>query len=272
MSRRLHPSLNILAWATVGFLYLPLLAVALYSFNASRGMLWGGFSYEWYERLFVYHADSRIDVTQLLVATRNTLILATVSTLIATILGTAVALGLRTALPRWLHYSATGLVMLPVAAPDIILAATMVAMRQGFGLLDVGMAAMVVGHVTFQISFVILVVQARLAQIGNTQEEAARDLYASSGDVLRRILLPQLFSAIAAGAMLAFTLSLDDFVISFFTASPASATLPLIIQAAIKRGVAPEIHALSTLVLFVTVLFVIALSRFYQPHLPTHGS
>jgi spermidine/putrescine transport system permease protein len=124
-----------------------------------------------------------------------------------------------------------------------------------------GLLTMIVAHVTFQIAFVALVVQSRLATIGRTLEEAARDLYADTWILLRRVMLPLLMPGIVAGAMLAFTLSLDDFVISFFTAGPDSTTLPIFIFASVRRGVTPEIHALSTLIFLVTVLLVIGIER-----------
>jgi spermidine/putrescine transport system permease protein len=115
--------------------------------------------------------------------------------------------------------------------------------------------------VTFQMAFVALVVHGRMATIGRTIEEAARDLYADTPYLLRRVLLPLLLPGIAAGAMLAFTLSLDDFVISFFTAGPDSTTLPIFIYASVRRGVTPEIHALSTLIFLATVVLVLGLER-----------
>jgi spermidine/putrescine transport system permease protein len=118
--------------------------------------------------------------------------------------------------------------------------------------------------VTFQIAFVALVVRARIATIGPEAEEAARDLYASTGYVLRRVLLPLLWPAILAGGLLAFTLSVDDFVISFFTSGPESVTLPLYIYASVKRGVSPELHALSTLVFLATVALVLVLQMVLQ--------
>jgi len=118
---------------------------------------------------------------------------------------------------------------------------------------------MIIAHVTFEISFVALVVRARLATIEPEIEEAARDLYAGSGDVLRRVLLPLLAPGIVAGGLLAFTLSLDDFVISFFTSGPGSATLPIYIFSSLKRGISPEIHALSTIIFVVTAGLAVAL-------------
>ncbi len=154
---------------------------------------------------------------------------------------------------------------IPVVIPDIILAASLVVM---FGLLrmvssifEPGLLNMIIGHITFQIAFVTLVVRSRLVSIGREVEEAARDLFASNWYLLRRVMLPLLMPGIVAGALLAFTLSLDDFVISFFTAGPESQTLPLYIFAAVRRGVTPQIHALSTLVMLVTVVLVVLMER-----------
>jgi spermidine/putrescine transport system permease protein len=121
---------------------------------------------------------------------------------------------------------------------------------------------MIIGHITFQIAFVALVVRSRLVTIGRDIEEAARDLFATTPYLLRRVTIPLLLPGIIAGAMLAFTLSLDDFVISFFTAGPDSVTLPIYIYAAVRRGVTPQIHALSTLIVLVTVILIIGMERF----------
>jgi spermidine/putrescine transport system permease protein len=264
MRGRLHPLCAAIGWATIAFLYLPLLAITVWSFNDSRGLAWKGATLGWYSHLVADHPDSRIDRTALVGAAGNTLALAAISTVIATVLGTLLALGMRQRWPRWARRGIEATVMLPVVSPDIIIAAALVALRQTWGWFGPGLAGMVIGHVTFQISFVALVVGARLSQLGSAQEEAARDLYAGGIAVVRRVLLPQLWPAIAAGAMLAFTLSLDDFVISFFMSSPTSTTLPLLIQASAKRGLAPEISALSTLILFATVLLVLAGIRLHR--------
>lgn len=243
------------ALGALAFLYLPMLAVALFSFNETRhGLSWGGFTLDWYARL---GQDPAI-----LEAARNTFLLAGVSTLLATLLGTLFALGLerhpfapraRAFLEDVLH--------LPVVTPDLILAAALVVafsfLRNLSGLFEPGFLAMVIGHVTFQVAFVALVVMSRLRSLPKELDEAARDLYATYPDYLRRVLLPLLTPGIVAGAMLAFTLSLDDFVISFFTAGPTSQTLPLIIYASTRRGITPEIHAVSTLVFFLTLVLVL---------------
>jgi len=251
--------LTVPAYAALVFLYLPMLAVGVFSVNAGRhGFGWKGFTLEWYGRL--------LQNSQVLEATRNTLILAVVSTVVATVLGTVLAIGMsRFPWPRRWRGFLDFAVYLPVVTPDIIFAAALVV---AFGLLravsaafNPGLLTMVIAHVTFQIAFVALVVHSRLVTIGRTLEEAARDLYADTPYLLRRVMLPLLMPGIVAGAMLAFTLSLDDFVISFFTAGPDSTTLPIFIYASVRRGVTPELHALSTLIFLATVLLVLGLER-----------
>lgn len=255
--RRLRPLHLGLVGLAVALLYLPILAVAVYSVNASRiGLVWRGFSLDWYARLLGHGA--------ILDAAWNTLVLAVVSTLVATLLGTLLALGLeRYPWSARTRRALDAAVDLPVITPDIVFAAALVvalaALRSlwpGFG---PGMAAMILGHVTFQIAFVTLVVRSRLVLIGPTVMEAARDLYASPAFLLRRVTLPLLGPGIAAGAVLAFTLSLDDFAISFFTAGPKSNTLPIYVYASVRRGLSPELHALSTAIVLVTAALVLGL-------------
>ncbi len=257
--RRQHPLIVVVAWLTMAFLYLPLVGVAVFSVNsARRGLVWKGFTLNWYLKLF--------ENEWILEAAWNTLVLAVVSTIIATLLGTILAI----AMDRFPWNKRTGnlldiILHIPVVIPDIILAAALVV---AFGLLrlvsamfEPGMINMIIGHITFQIAFVALVVRSRLVAIGSDMEEAARDLFADNWTLLRRVMLPLLMPGIIAGAMLAFTLSLDDFVISFFTAGPESQTLPLFIFAAVRRGVTPQIHALSTLIMLVTVALVVVTER-----------
>ncbi len=257
MKRRLHPGFTAAAVGTLVLLYLPLLAVAALSLNAARfGVAWKGFSLRWYAQL----ASNGV----VLSAALNTLVLAAASTAVSTVLGTLLALGLeRFPWPGWLRRTIDAVVYVPVVTPDIVFAVGMLlafeAARAVLGGLRLGLATMIVAHVTFQVSFVALTVSSRLATIGRTVEEAARDLYAGSWYVMRRVTFPLLAPGIVAGAMLAFTLSLDDFVISFFTSGPSSVTLPLYIYGSLRRGITPEIHALSTIVFLVTVLLVLAL-------------
>jgi len=256
---RSSPFISSFAILTISFLYLPLLAVAVFSVNATKyGLVWRGFTLDWYIKLF----QNEI----ILEAALNTVILAVVSTIIATLLGTTFALGLeRFPWPKKIRTSLDMILHLPVVIPDIILAAALVIafgiLRIVSSLFEPGLFGMIIGHITFQISFVALVVRGRIKTIGGEVEEAARDLFASTSYILRKVTLPLLMPGIVAGAMLAFTLSLDDFVISFFTAGPDSVTLPLYIFAAVRRGITPQIHALSTLVLLITVVLVIGAER-----------
>ena len=257
--RRNHPITLVVAYLTMLFIYLPLVGVAVFSVNdARRGLVWQGFTLKWYGKLF--HND------WILEAAWNTFLLASVSTLIATVVGTVLAIAMdRFPWGRRTHNGLDMILHIPGVIPDIIVAASLVV---AFGLLRVvapvfepGLLNMIIGHITFQIAFVALVVRSRLAAIGSEMEEAARDLFASNWDLLRRVMLPLLMPGIIAGAMLAFTLSLDDFVISFFTAGPDSQTLPLFIFAAVRRGVTPQVHALSTLIMLVTVMLVVFMER-----------
>ena len=258
--KRNHPLVTATAMLTVGFLYLPLLAVAVFSVNATRyGLVWRGFTLDWYAKLL--HNQFILE------AAWNTLVLAVISSLVATVLGTLLAIGLdRFPWGKKTNTFFDVILHIPVVIPDIILAAALVV---AFGLLrfvssifEPGLFNMIIAHITFQIAFVALVVRSRLVSIGRDVEEAARDLFASTPYLLRRVTLPLLMPGIVAGAMLAFTLSLDDFVISFFTAGPESITLPLFIYAAVRRTVTPEIHALSTMVVLFTVVLVFGMEQF----------
>lgn len=254
-----RPALNITAILIFAFLYLPLLSVAVFSVNSTKiGLMWGGFTWKWYIQLL---SNKEIQSYAM-----NTFFLATVSTVISTFLGTILAVGLfRFPWSKKLKSVFETMLNLPVVTPDIIFAVALMfafgSIRYFTGLFDLGMPTMIVGHVTFQIAFVALVIRGRLELIGHDLEEAAYDLYASHNRVLFKILIPLLKPGIIAGAMLAFTLSLDDFVISFFTAGPKSTTLPLYIFGSVKRGISPEIHALSTVIMIVTVVVVVLMQK-----------
>ena len=244
------------ALGTLAFLYIPLMAVASFSVNDSRfGLTWQGFTWKWYLELFRNE--------QVLEAVGNTLFLGLVSTVIATVVGTALALGLNRF--PWSRKTSAFFefnLYMPVITPEIVFAGALViafaSLRYFSSAFEPGMLNMIIGHVTFQVAFVALVVRSRLAAFNNEIEEASHDLYASSWYTLRKVILPMLTPGIVSGAMLAFTLSLDDFIISFFTAGPTSVTLPLYIYAEVHRGITPKIHALSTVGLLVTIVLVIA--------------
>lgn len=260
MRRSLHPVMNTLtlgvAVVTLTLLYVPLIVVACMSIYKPGY----GFTLAAYSRLF--HNDA------ILKAAVNTFLLASISTVIATALGTMLAIGIhRFPWGRPARAAYDLLLYLPVVTPDIIIAA---ALLVAFGILknlstffDPGLPTMIIGHVSFQIAFVALVVQSRLATIGRGLEEAARDLYASTWQVLWRVTVPMLAPAIVAGAILAITLSLDDFIISFFTLGSDSTTLPILIynQVGRRKEITPEMHAVATLSVLLTVLLVIGLER-----------
>jgi spermidine/putrescine transport system permease protein len=233
--------------ACLVFFYAPILMLVVNSFNASRfGSVWGGFTLGWYERLL-----RERDVWY---ALRNSLVVACTATLASMVLGTAAALALHLTRGRLqrLHYT---LVYTPLVVPDILMGMSLLLFLLTLAI-PLGLATIFVAHVTFCISYVAMVVLARLQDFDFSTVEAARDLGAGPVTSFFRVLLPQLMPGIVAGGLLAFTLSIDDFVITFFVAGPGSSTLPLHIYSMIKHGSPPLINALSTVLLTVTFVTV----------------
>ena len=236
------------------FLYFPIVILVIFSFNASRyAAAWRGFTLDWYTSLF---ADEAIGA-----ALQKSLIVAGASTLISTVFGTMVALAME-------RYNFRGklafdaLLYLPIIIPDIAMA-VMLLLFFVLSHARLGLITIIISHVAFNISFVAVVVRARLAYFDITLEEAAQDLYANAWQTFRRVTLPLIMPGILGGALLAFTLSIDDFVITFFTAGPGSTTLPLRIYSMVKLGVTPEINALSSMML-VASMFLVMLSLLLQ--------
>lgn len=256
---------TVAAFFGLALLYMPLLAVVIYSFNdAERGLVWTGFSLRWYRELFADPETSR-RAWEIREVAANTLILGGLSTLISTVLGTLLALGMRFPWTTSVTRALESIVDIPAVAPDITFAAVLVMafnlLRRVSDWFDPGMTTMIIGHVTFEIAFVTLIVRSRLISIGPTLSEAAMDLYASSWTHFRRVTLPLLWPAIAGGAMLAFTLSLNDFVISFFTSGPRSVTMPLYVYHSQVRGMRTDLFAISTILVFGVVVFIMMLER-----------
>ena len=236
----------------LGFLYAPILVLVAYSFNASTLVtVWGGFSTRWYGVLF---ADA-----PLIAAAWVSLRVAVLSSLIATILGTLAAL----ALERHRRFRGrglfTGLVYGPMVMPEVMIGLSLLLTFIGVGL-DRGLATIVIAHATFCIGFVAVVVAARLRGLDRALEEAAADLGAGPFRVLATITLPLLAPAILAGALLAFTLSLDDLVIASFVSGPGSTTLPMRLYSQVRLGVNPEINAASTLLVGLVSAMVLVAS------------
>ena len=250
MNRRLRLSLGAVSVLLYVFLYAPLAVVVLHSFNrAKHGGAWQGFTTDWYGVLL--HNDVALHATGI------TLALAAMSTTISTLLGTSLALGFqRDKFPgqRFAEWTLQGLIVVPDIVMAIGLLLFYALVRQWLGGFEPGLFTMTLAHVTFQIPFVTLVVRARLAGLDPSLAEAARDLGATRGQTFRHVTLPLLWPGILAGALLAFTLSLDDFVVSFFTTGPGATTLPILIYSSVKRGLTPDINALSTLLVLVSVV------------------
>lgn len=233
------------------FLYLPLATLIVFSFNDSkRTILWKGFTLGWYAKLF---ADS-----DLLLAFGNSLTIALLSTLISTVLGAFTALLLwRFRFPA--KAALEGVIALPIVVPEICLG---VAFLVFFTTVlpwptelpwPLNLGAITIAHVSFSFSFVALVVRARLASFDRNFEDAARDLGAGEWPIVRDLLIPHMRPGLIAGALLAFTLSLDDFVITFFTSGPDTVTFPVKVYAMVRFSVTPEVNAASTLLIVVTV-------------------
>ncbi len=241
------------------FLYAPLAVVVFYSFNAiNSSARFAGFSLTWYEQLFSNDA--------IIGALLNTVALALTSSLIAIVIGGMLGYGFyRYRLRRlsWLIW----LIYLPMVMPDIIFGIAemifFIAIDERLGILGPGLGTMIIAHVTFQVPFVALLVNARLLALDPQLFEASQDLYASPWQRARFFLLPVLSPAIVSSFLLALTLSIDDFVISFFTAGPESTTLPIYIWSAIKKGVTPEVNAIATLMIG-SVFFMALISLVVQ--------
>jgi spermidine/putrescine transport system permease protein len=240
------------------FFYAPIAVLVIFSFNSGRFVSqWEGFSLQWYVKLFQNEAIA--------LALRNSLIVAFASTVVSTILATLVAVGLE----RYRFRGKTALdsvLYLPIIIPDIAMAVMLLLFfiqagqimgKIGMGF-SLGLGTVILAHIAFNISFVTVTVRARLADFDRSLEEAARDLYADEWQTFRYVTLPLIMPGILAGALMAFTLSLDDFVITFFTSGPGSTTLPLRIYSMVKTGITPEINALSTLMLGASMLLVFA--------------
>ncbi|MCO6452618.1 MAG: ABC transporter permease [Caldilineales bacterium] len=265
-SARLSSRLGTLSLTAYGilaflFLYLPIIIVVIFSFNDSRSTAqWSGFTLSWYQEM--------IEDKQIILSLWNSLFVAIISTIIATILGTLAALGME-------RYSFRGktamdsVLYLPIIIPDIAMAIMLLLF---FNVSGIGFEpwrvsffgnslavpySVIIGHVAFNVAFVAVVVRARLANMDRKLEEAAQDLYANPWQTFRRVTLPMLMPGILGGALLAFTLSLDDFVITFFTSGAGFNTLPVRVFGMIKKGVTPKINAVSTLMLAFSLILIV---------------
>ncbi|MFC6085395.1 ABC transporter permease [Sphaerisporangium aureirubrum] len=237
-------------WAAYVFLYAPILVLVVMSFNSGKSpYVYEGFSLKWFAELA---GDDT--VRQGLV---NTLIVALGATVLSTVLGTLLAVGMaRYVRSRLLD----ALGLLPAVMPDLALAIGLLVFYSAIRM-TLGLHSIMLAHVVFGMAFVAAVVRTRLSHADTSLEEASRDLGATPVATFARITLPTLAPGIAAGALLAFTLSIDEFVLAFFTAAPTEPTLPIVIYSMVRFGVTPEINALATLLLAVSFTVVIVAQR-----------
>jgi spermidine/putrescine transport system permease protein len=234
------------------FLHLPILVLVVFSFNESKfAASWVGFTLDWYSRLL-----ERPDILRGL---RASLVVAGASTVISAVLGTLVALAI--ARHRFRGRGALeGFLYVPLVTPEIVVGISLLIL---FALVKIplGLTTIVIAHVAFSLSFVVIVVLARLAGMDRSLEEAAMTLGADEVTTFWRVTVPQLWPGILAGALLAFTMSFDDFVITSFVSGPGSSTLPIVVYGMVRRNIEPSINAISTIILLVTTALIYLADR-----------
>ena len=242
------------------FIYLPLLTVIFLSFNSNpiNMMVWDGFTFDWYKSIFGYSTKLDEDAIylestdQLLSSLKNSLIVSTTTTTISTFIGTMTALALaRFRFKLKSFYRA--LIFLPMLIPDIVLGIALLIFFVTIGI-KLSLLSIIIGHCTFLSSYVFIVVSARLAGMNETLEEASFDLGANRLTTFRKITLPLISPGIIGGALLAFIISLDDLVITYFISGVGSTTLPVFIYGIMRRGIKPEINAIATLMIVASLL------------------
>ena len=246
------------------FIYLPLLTVIFLSFNSNpiNMMVWDGFTFDWYKSIFGYSTKLDEDAIylestdQLLSSLKNSLIVSTTTTTISTIIGTMTALALARFRFKFKSFY-RALIFLPMLIPDIVLGIALLIFFVTIGI-KLSLLSIIIGHCTFLSSYVFIVVSARLAGMNETFEEASFDLGANRLTTFRKITLPIISPGIIGGALLAFIISLDDLVITYFISGVGSTTLPVFIYGIMRRGIKPEINAIATLMIVVSLLIAAA--------------
>lgn len=234
------------------FLYAPILVLIIFSFNESKSRgTFTGFTLKWYQDLFTNEA--------VMVALRNTLVIALATTVVATVLGTLAAIGI--------HFSrgifkktALNLNYLPILNPDVVIAVSLMALYRFMGL-NFGLLTVLLSHITFCTPYVVLAVLPKLKQMNVHLAEAAMDLGATPMYALRKVILPEIMPGIITGALMAFTLSVDDFAISFFTTGHGVQNLSILIFSMARRGINPVINALSTFMLIGFFLLLLIMNK-----------
>lgn len=239
-------------------LYAPIIALVAFSFNDSkRNIVWRGFTTKYY--LKAWHNESLIE------AFTNSLTIAAVNMVVGTVLGVIAALALWRFHFR-MRFIADGLLVLPIVIPEICMGVAMLVFFNHWWPRELpwplSLGSIMIAHITFTFPFVAVIVRGRLAGVTRELEKAAMDLGASEWQAMRDILLPQIRPSVIAGALIAFTLSLDDFIITYFTAGPNSITLPVKINSMVRFSVTPEVNAASTVLIVITIIATILAMRF----------
>lgn len=256
-------ALTVFSLLFFAFIYAPLFVIIGYSFNANpvNMMVWSGFTFDWYTGLLglterqigANSSAAYIESTDLMLsALKTSLTVALCTTAISTVIGTATAIALARYRFR-LRGFYNGFLMLPMMMPDIVLGIGLLIFFVTLGM-QLSMLTIIIGHCTFLTSYVFIIVQARIAGLDPALEEASADLGASEWTTLRKVLLPQLAPGILGGALLAFVISMDDLVITYFVSGTGDTTLPVFIFGMIRRGVKPEINAIATLLILASVV------------------
>lgn len=230
------------------FLYLPIFVVIAFSFNTSKmNIKFEGFTFQWYFKMF--------ENTELMQSLVNTLFVAVISTLVCIIIGTICAVGMYKYEFK-AKSAVNNLLYIPIIIPEIVLGISLLIFFSSINL-SMSMFTLVVAHITFSLPFVVITVRSRLAGYDKSVEEAARDLGATEFRTFTRVTLPIIAPGVLSGGMLAFTMSLDDVVVSFFTSGPNSMTFPIKVYGMVRKGVSPDVNALSTLMIIATILILI---------------
>jgi spermidine/putrescine transport system permease protein len=244
---RHFPGLTPAAMIFFAYLYVPIAILFVLSFNRNSTVtVWTGFTLDWYDVVL-----SNQDILQ---AAQNSLVIAASSAISATVVATAAAVGMSRA--RFLGKDlVNGIVALPLIVPEIVTAVATLLYFATVGI-QLGLMTVILAHTVFCIPFAYLPIQARLADMDPALSEAAADLYATTWEAFRQVTLPLLWPGILSGMVLAFIISLDDFVITFFVAGAGATTLPVYIYGMVRIGITPEVNAISTLMILVSVFFV----------------
>ncbi|MGI6433447.1 MAG: ABC transporter permease [Sphaerochaetaceae bacterium] len=255
--RQQHPFnfSSVVLYLTVIFLFIPLFVVTFFSFNSAKGMQWQSASLIWYKRLI-------FDSPSLWVAFKNSIIIALSSSLSATLIGTLAAIGI-----KWHRFKGKGYITaisyMPMVLPEVIIGVSMLIFFTAVKI-NLGMFTIFAAHTTFNLPFVFMLVSARLDEFDYSTIEAARDLGANERQALVKVVIPTIMPAILSSFLMCVTMSLEDFVITFFVSGPGSGTLPLYVYSMIRYGVSPVINALSFVIILGTMLIAFSFRRFLK--------